>query len=82
VAPRTPTEEAITRIFAEILEVPRVSAEASFFSIGGSSLLAMRAIGLIGKELGVRLRLRNLYGNATMSSLAAAIDDMARPRSG
>jgi amino acid adenylation domain-containing protein len=76
VAPRTPTEEAITRIFAEILEVPRVSAEASFFSIGGSSLLAMRVINLISKQLGVRLRFRNMYGHATLSSVAALVDDM------
>jgi acyl-CoA synthetase (AMP-forming)/AMP-acid ligase II len=41
VAPRTPVEEKIARIWAEMLGVPRVSVEDDFFALGGHSLLAI-----------------------------------------
>ena len=41
-APRTPTEEGLCRIFAEVLRLDRVGAADDFFALGGTSLSASK----------------------------------------
>src|SRR6185369_16112196 len=41
-APRTPLEELLAGLFAEVLGVDRLGVEESFFAHGGHSLAAMR----------------------------------------
>src|ERR687894_985283 len=44
VAPRTPTEEVLAGIWAELLRLERVGVEESFFDLGGHSLLTTRLL--------------------------------------
>ncbi|WP_344486885.1 amino acid adenylation domain-containing protein, partial [Streptomyces amakusaensis] len=60
-APRTPREEDLCRLFAEVLGVPRVGIHDSFFDLGGHSLLATRLISRIEGVLGVRFSVRDLF---------------------
>ena len=75
VAPRTPTEEAVARIFADVLSLDQVSAEDGFFGIGGNSLQAMRVVSRVNKAFRIKISIRLLYGNATVGAISTIIDE-------
>jgi amino acid adenylation domain-containing protein len=79
-APTTATEEAIARIWREVLEREQLSIHDSFFDLGGHSLLATRVVARIGEALGVELPLRRLFELPTVAQLAGALDALRSER--
>ena len=77
VAPRTATEESLTRIWAETLDVDRVGVTDNFFELGGHSLLATRVISRIRAEFGVETPPAAMFDRPTIEGLAALIDEPA-----
>ncbi|HBL26499.1 MAG TPA: non-ribosomal peptide synthetase, partial [Acidobacteria bacterium] len=65
-SPRTPTEELLAGIFAEILGVERVGLAESFFALGGHSLLATRVTSRVRSVLGIELPLRIVFEEPTV----------------
>ncbi len=74
IAPRTSTEEAVARVWSEVLGHDRVSANGDFFELGGHSLSATRAVSRIRELLGVDLSLRSLFETPRVDQLSTVID--------
>lgn len=73
IAPRTPEEEQVADIWAEVFDIRPISAEANFFDLGGHSLLATRIISRIREKCGIELPLRLLFESPTVAALAEFI---------
>ena len=76
-APRTPTEAALARLWAEVLGVEAIDVAADFTALGGHSLAAVRLGGRIRRDFGVTLTVADVYRHRTVSAVAAAIDAQA-----
>ena len=74
VAPRTPIEQALTAIWADVLGVERVGINDNFFELGGHSLLAVRLFMRIRKWTGIDLPLATLFKTPTVRALAELLD--------
>ncbi|MET7597397.1 amino acid adenylation domain-containing protein [Streptomyces sp. NPDC005481] len=76
--PRTPDEEVLCRLFAELLGVPQIGIDADFFDHGGHSLLATRLIGRIRNELKVDVKVTTVFRSPTVAELAGHLGKSAK----
>ncbi|MFD0360315.1 amino acid adenylation domain-containing protein [Nocardia sp. GCM10030253] len=69
-APATAREKAVARLFTEVLGVPLVGADDSFFALGGDSILSIRLVARAKAE-GLSFSTQDVFVHKTVAGLAA-----------
>ncbi len=72
VAPRTPDEERIAGVWAEVLGLDSVGVEDSFFDLGGDSIRAVVLAGAL-KTAGYDVTVGEIFRLGTVAALAGAV---------
>jgi hypothetical protein len=73
VAPRTPTEEVLAGLFAQVLGIERLGVNDSLLELGVHSLLAIQLVSRIRHACEVDLPLRTLLEAGSVARLAVAV---------
>ncbi|TLF82504.1 non-ribosomal peptide synthetase [Nocardia cyriacigeorgica] len=76
-APETELEQTVAEVFADLLGATRVGLDDDFFSLGGNSLLATRAVARLRAATGVPVAVQWLFTDATVAGLAARLSTPA-----
>ncbi len=76
-APRTPTEEVLAEVWAEVLGLARSGIHDDFFAHGGHSLLATRVVSRVRRAFGVDVPVRAVFEAPTPAALAERVERAA-----
>lgn len=83
VGPRDELDKSLVVIFANLLGVSesQISINADFFSLGGNSILAIKLVGLINKELSIleniKLRVSDVFKQKSIQNIANHIIEVS-----
>ncbi|NGP09023.1 amino acid adenylation domain-containing protein, partial [Rhodococcus sp. 14C212] len=75
--PRTPVEEIVAGVFAQVLGVPRVGRDDDFFDLGGNSLVATQVAARLSEALDASIPVRALFDAPTVEALAVRAEQEA-----
>jgi amino acid adenylation domain-containing protein/non-ribosomal peptide synthase protein (TIGR01720 family) len=76
--PRTPVEEVLCRLFAQLLKLPTVGAEDSFFDLGGDSIMSMQLVAR-ARQANLLFTPRDVFVHKTPAGLAGVAGSATRP---
>jgi len=71
--PRSPVEEVLVQIWADLLSLDRVGIHDNFFDLGGDSLTATQVVMQVIKHFQLEIPLRYVFESPTVSEMAAVI---------
>ncbi|MEV6429280.1 amino acid adenylation domain-containing protein [Nocardia sp. NPDC051463] len=74
-APATAREKVVASLFADVLGVPRVGADDSFFALGGDSILSIRLVARAKAE-GLSFSTQDVFVHKTVAGLAATATEV------
>lgn len=74
IAPRTPTEQALSEIWTELLGTSDIGIDQNFFRLGGNSLSATRLMLRVREKVGAELPIHAIFEEPTIAGLADRID--------
>ncbi|GGK73152.1 amino acid adenylation domain-containing protein [Mangrovihabitans endophyticus] len=81
-AARTPQEQILCGLFADVLGLPEVGADDDLFERGGNSLIATRLVSRVRSTFRVELAIRELFEAPTPARLWQVLDRAGRGRAG
>ncbi len=73
-AARTPVEEILGGLFAEVLGRERVGIDEDFFGLGGHSLSATQVVSRARRVFGIELKVHQLFDAPTVQKLAREVE--------
>jgi len=74
VPPSNETEEIIIKAWQDLLGIDKLGIHDNFFDLGGNSLIGLKVIGRLKKDLNVELAIVALFESPTVSALAKTIN--------
>ncbi len=75
-APRTPIEDVIASVWAEVLGLDEVGVHHNFFSLGGHSLRATMVASRLRDAFGTPVQVRDIFENPTVAALALGVEQL------
>ena len=75
VAPSTPTEEAVARVWRKLLKAAKLGVDDKFFDVGGNSLKIVEIYEDLNGSYPGALSVAELFEHTTIREMAAAIDE-------
>lgn len=78
VAPSTEVERKLAAAWIKVLGLEQVGVHENFFDLGGYSLLAVKLINEIERELGQKIPLMTLFQTATIAGLAGVLSNESK----
>ncbi|MEU6098997.1 amino acid adenylation domain-containing protein, partial [Streptomyces sp. NPDC047079] len=79
--PRTPLEERLAAVWAEVLGAERIGVHDGFFDLGGDSIRAVALIGALRAE-GLDVSVRDVFECRTVAALAELLSGRTGPGTG
>lgn len=73
VAPATPNEKDLARIWTEVLKIEEIGVHDNFFELGGHSLLAAQVVSRVRQNLQAEVPIRTLFEFPTIAGLAETL---------
>ncbi len=72
-APQTPTEIALARIWADLLQCDTIDVRDNFFALGGDSLQTLQLLDRVQQHFNQSVSVATLFLNPTVAELAAVL---------
>ena len=72
--PGNEKEKVLAKIWEDLLDIESVGINDNFFEIGGDSLLAIRVVSAVRKELGIEMPISNIFEFQTISALTGRLE--------
>ncbi|WP_330330994.1 amino acid adenylation domain-containing protein [Streptomyces sp. NBC_00536] len=76
--PATDAEREMARLWEDVLAVTGIGVEDDFFALGGHSLLLTRLLSRVAESFGVRLSMREVFQDPTVSGFLRQLADGVR----
>ena len=81
-APRSPVEKELARIWSEVLKLEQVGIHDNFLDLGGHSLLATQVISRVINTFKVELPIKTLFDSPTVADMTMIITQNETKKAG
>jgi thioesterase domain-containing protein/acyl carrier protein len=81
-SPTTTLERTISKIWCIALKKEAIDIDADFFELGGNSLLAVKVMAALEKEMGSKLAINQIFKHPNIFELAKAVENINQIQTG